>query len=262
MHISRPLCYRQHTASSAVHTICRLCCWQYRSLSISSVCYLWRDWLGLRASVLWGRCEEGYVVYTVRNVHTVHTVQTVHTVHTIHTVLTVYNAHILHTVYTVHISFTNFCACFFTQHRAVYGIIWKEYGAARLVTDGNTIWCMCCSCCINIERMQTHNFNVNTCSYCNAITVMWTCLNVTLCECAWMLYVNVPECYVMWTCLNIVVWTCLNVTLCERVWMLCCVNMPECYVMWTCLNFTLCEHAWMLRYNQKACAVLFLYLTL
>jgi hypothetical protein len=45
MHVPRPLCYRQHTATGDVHTIYEWCCWRYRSLSICCVCYLWRKWI-------------------------------------------------------------------------------------------------------------------------------------------------------------------------------------------------------------------------
>jgi len=45
MHVPRPLCYRQHTATGDLRTACGSCCWRYRRLSMVCVCYLWRDWL-------------------------------------------------------------------------------------------------------------------------------------------------------------------------------------------------------------------------
>jgi hypothetical protein len=40
MHVSRPLCYRQHIATGDVHTVCGSCCLLYRSFLIYCVCYL------------------------------------------------------------------------------------------------------------------------------------------------------------------------------------------------------------------------------
>ena len=42
-HVPRPPCYREHTATGVVHTICGSCCWRYRGLSNCCVFYLWVD---------------------------------------------------------------------------------------------------------------------------------------------------------------------------------------------------------------------------
>jgi len=45
MHVPRPLCYRQHSATDDIHTICGSYCWRYWSVLICCVRYLWRELL-------------------------------------------------------------------------------------------------------------------------------------------------------------------------------------------------------------------------
>jgi len=54
MHVPRPLCYKQHTATGDVHTTCGSCCEQYRSMSISCLLSV-SGFIGLIAAEIWGR---------------------------------------------------------------------------------------------------------------------------------------------------------------------------------------------------------------